>query len=182
MSQQLLNKKYKSQLINIYWSSPLSYRTDKNRLIYMYSNHYYQGLHFWCLSVQHSLHFWLFFLHPPSFPSWTVIATLQRCLSYQAKSDAEHKKSRSELWKSKVKIEFVGTKTAQLTLLSVSLYCCTKSSLMSTVYTSELCHSDSSKRYSLFLLAFFRTKLIMDSVVSCTAVLASCHDTREDIQ
>lgn len=67
----------------------------------------------------------------------------------------------------------------ELTLLSVSRYCCTNSSIMSSVYTSELCHSDLSKRYSIFLLALFKMKFIMDRVVSCTAVLASCQIQEE---
>lgn len=61
-----------------------------------------------------------------------------------------------------------------ITLLSVSLYCCTSSPIMSAVYPFELCHSDFSKRYSIFLLALFKMKFIVDRVVSCTAVLASC--------
>lgn len=66
----------------------------------------------------------------------------------------------------------------ELTLLSVSLYCCTKSPIMSSVYPFGLCHSDLSKRYSIFLLALFKMKFIMDRVVSCTVVLASCWDRR----
>lgn len=62
----------------------------------------------------------------------------------------------------------------ELTLLSVSLYCCTKSPITSSVYPFGLCHSDLSKRYSVFLLALFKMKFIMDRVVSCTVVLASC--------
>lgn len=59
------------------------------------------------------------------------------------------------------------------TLLSFSLYCCTNSPNTSCVYPFELCHSGLSRRYSTFLLALFRMKLVMDRVVSCTAVLAS---------
>ena len=62
----------------------------------------------------------------------------------------------------------------ELTLVSISLYCCTKSPIMSWVYMSEPCHSAFSRRYSILLLALFKMKLIMDSVVSCTAVLESC--------
>lgn len=60
------------------------------------------------------------------------------------------------------------------TLLRASLYCCRSSSVMSCVYPFELCHSDFSKRYSIFFIARFKMKFIMEKVVSCTAVLASC--------
>lgn len=65
------------------------------------------------------------------------------------------------------------------TLPSISLYCCTKSSIISAVYRSELHHTDLSKRYSMFLLALFKMKLTTDRVVRCAAVLASCQ-IRED--
>lgn len=60
------------------------------------------------------------------------------------------------------------------TLPSISLYCCTKSSIISAVYRSELHHTALSKRYSMFLLALFKMKLTTDRVVRCAPVLASC--------
>lgn len=88
-------------------------------------------------------------------------------------------------WKTKVVIStgvdrsgkvktLTGCQFVVLTLLRASLYCCSSSSIISSVYPFELCNSDSSERYSIFLWARFKMKFSMDRVVSCTAVLASC--------
>lgn len=103
-----------------------------------------------------------------------MTATSKLCSSYRAKSKRGHTRCRLEwlngasycLWVLRCYFH-------ELTLLSFSLYCCTNSPITSCVYPFELCHSGLSRRYSIFLLALFRMKLIMDSVVSCTAVLAS---------
>lgn len=63
---------------------------------------------------------------------------------------------------------------AELTLLSVSLYCCTNSPIESGVYPCKLCLSDFSMSCSMFWAALFRMKFTVDRVVSCAAVLESC--------
>lgn len=103
-----------------------------------------------------------------------MTATSKLCSSYQAKSKRGHIKCSLEWLNGESYCLRVSRRYfPELTLLSVSLYCCTNSPITSCVYPFELCHSGLSRRYSIFLLALFRMKFIMDRVVFCTAVLAS---------
>ena len=100
---------------------------------------------------------------------------LKRCPSCQARSFGKYEKQRLEhLNVHHSSLQVSTWRFPQLTLPRDSLYCCTNSSIMSTAYTSDLIHTDLSKRYSMFLLAFFKIKFIMDTVVNCTVELASC--------
>lgn len=178
LSQPLLNRKKKIWSIScLCWSSLLFYRTDENKQYIQHAST--RNFIFIVRLCDNPFSFGIFFVavHLFLLAQWLPLCNYARHIGQKLKESIKSADlsgstvRHSRLW-------VLRHHFPELTLLSVSLYCCTKSPITSSVYPFGLCHSDLSKRYSIFLLALFKMKFIMDRVVSCTVVLASCWDRR----